>query len=56
MIFNLILKLSAENKKIIKRLADEKGGIVQSEKLVEIHFQNGKTIKKGNQFGIGMAY
>jgi DNA-binding beta-propeller fold protein YncE len=48
--------IDTETKKIIKRLADEKGGIVQSEKLVEVHFQNGKAIKKGNQFGTGMVY
>jgi DNA-binding beta-propeller fold protein YncE len=40
-------------KKIIKTLSDENGGIVQSEKIIEIHFQNGKVIAKGDQFGIG---
>lgn len=41
------------SKTIIHRLADEKGEIVQSEKIVEIHFQNGKAVTKGDQFGLG---
>jgi YVTN family beta-propeller protein len=41
------------NKKIIKSLSDENGGIVQSEKVIEIHFQNGKAVVKGDQFGLG---
>lgn len=40
-------------KKIIKSLADEKGGVVQSEKMIEIHFKNGKAVAKGDQFGLG---
>jgi DNA-binding beta-propeller fold protein YncE len=40
-------------KKIIKSLADENGGIVQSEKMIEVHFKNGKAIAKGDQFGLG---
>ena len=43
------------NKKIIKTLSDENGGIVQSEKIIEIHFQNGKAIAKGDQFGLGQV-
>ena len=45
--------IDVDNKKIIKSLSDENGGIVQSEKVVEIHFQNGKAVAKGDQFGIG---
>lgn len=45
--------IDAASKKIIKSLADEKDGIVQSEKMVEIHFKNGKAIAKGDQFGLG---
>ena len=45
--------IDVASKKIIKSLADEKAGIVQSEKLVEIHFKNGKAIAKGDQFGLG---
>ena len=45
--------IDVANKKIIKRLSDEKGGIVQSEKVIEIHFKDGKAITKGDQFGLG---
>ncbi len=45
--------IDVATKKIIKSLSDEKGGIVQSEKVVEIHFKNGKAIAKGDQFGLG---
>lgn len=45
--------IDVANKKIIKTLSDENGGIVQSEKMVEIHFQNGKAVVKGDQFGLG---
>jgi DNA-binding beta-propeller fold protein YncE len=48
--------IDIKTKKIIKRLADEKGEIVQSEKIVEIHFKNGKAVTKGNQFGVGMNF
>ena len=45
--------IEVASKKIIKSLADEKAGIVQSEKVVEIHFKNGRAIAKGDQFGLG---
>lgn len=45
--------IDVASKEIIHRLADEKGEIVQSEKVVEIHFQGGKAVKKGDQFGLG---
>ena len=45
--------IDVATKKIIKSLADEKGGIVQSEKMIEIHFKNGKAIAIGDQFGLG---
>lgn len=47
--------IDAATKKIIKSLADEKGGIVQSEKMLEIHFANGKAVAKGDQFGLGQV-
>jgi hypothetical protein len=34
-------------------LADEKGGMGQSEKMIEIHFAGEKAVKKGDQFGLG---
>lgn len=45
--------IDISTKKIIKRLADENGGIVQSEKVVEIHFKDSIAVKKGDQFGLG---
>ncbi len=45
--------IDVANRKIIKSLSDENGGIVQSEKVIEIHFQNGKAAAKGDQFGLG---
>ncbi|MEO5683261.1 MAG: hypothetical protein ABIQ88_11510 [Chitinophagaceae bacterium] len=45
--------IDAGSKEIIKSLADENGGIVQSEKMVEIHFKNDKAVARGDQFGVG---
>ncbi len=46
--------IDVATKKIIHSLSDEKGDIVQSEKVVEIHFNKGIAVKKGDQFGLGM--
>jgi len=40
-------------KKLIVALKDEVGRDVQSEKLLEIVFSNGKPVRNGDQFGIG---
>ena len=40
-------------KKIVYRLKDENGIRVQSEKLLEIDFQNGKAITAGSSFAVG---
>jgi DNA-binding beta-propeller fold protein YncE len=40
-------------RKIVAALKDENGGIVMSEKMVEIQFQNGKPVRNGDQFGLG---
>jgi hypothetical protein len=45
--------IDVATKKIIYSLSDEQGNIVQSEKVIEIHFKNGKAISKGDQFGLG---
>ncbi|MBP6822128.1 MAG: hypothetical protein KA368_11335 [Acidobacteria bacterium] len=42
-----------KTKKLITKLADEKGGEVHSEKLLEIDFKNGKPVRTGDQFGLG---
>jgi DNA-binding beta-propeller fold protein YncE len=43
----------AATKRIIAALQDENGKPVQSEKLMEIDFENGKPVKTGNQFALG---
>jgi hypothetical protein len=43
-----------KTKKIVATLQDETGRPVQSEKLFELVIENGKVIRAGNQFGVGM--
>ena len=38
---------------IVATLTDENGTAVQSEKLLEIDFEDGKPVRAGNQFAIG---
>lgn len=45
--------IDAATKKIVTALADEKGGPVHSEKMVEIHFRDGVPVAAGDQFGLG---
>lgn len=40
-------------KKMLTALKDEKGREVHSEKMVEIHFLDGKPVRTGDQFGLG---
>ena len=40
-------------RKLVVALKDEQGREVHSEKLVEIHFANGKPVRNGDQFGLG---
>jgi DNA-binding beta-propeller fold protein YncE len=40
-------------KRVVAALSDETGRAVQSEKLVEIVFADGKPVRAGDQFGIG---
>lgn len=42
-----------KTKKLITKLADEKGGEVHSEKMMEIDFKGGKPVRTGDQFGLG---
>lgn len=46
--------IDAQSRQIIHRLFDENGGMVQSEKLVEIHFDGPKAVRKGDQFAFVM--
>ena len=45
--------IDAGAKKIVATLTDELGRQVQSEKMLELVFHQGKVIRAGNQFGIG---
>lgn len=45
--------IDVKTHKIITTLKDEKGNEVQSEKLLEIDFENGQPIRAGDQFGLG---
>lgn len=41
------------SRKVIATLTDEKGAAVQSEKMVEVHFREGRVVQAGDQFGVG---
>ena len=45
--------IDVKTKRIIAALSDDAGRQVQSEKLLEIVFANGKPIRTGDQFGLG---
>jgi DNA-binding beta-propeller fold protein YncE len=45
--------VDTSTKRIVASLEDETGRQVQSEKLLEVDFDNGKPIRAGDQFGIG---
>jgi DNA-binding beta-propeller fold protein YncE len=46
--------IDASSKKIVAALKDEAGRDVQSEKVLDVVLANGKVIRAGNQFGVGM--
>lgn len=45
--------IETSTRKIVAELTDEKGGQVQSEKLLEIDFIGYRPVRAGNQFGLG---
>lgn len=45
--------IDTTTKEIVARLTDEHSREVHSEKMVEIHMQNGKPVVTGDQFGVG---
>jgi DNA-binding beta-propeller fold protein YncE len=45
--------VDTKTKKIVVALEDEAGRMVQSEKVVEVVFSDGKPVRSGDQFGIG---
>ena len=46
--------IDAATKKVVAALKDETGREVQSEKLLDLAIANGKVIRAGSQFGVGM--
>jgi hypothetical protein len=46
--------IDVATRKVVATLEDEKGRAVQSEKLLDITIANGKVVRAGNQFGVGM--
>jgi len=45
--------IDTATRKIVATLKDEKGAEVQSEKLLEIDFADGRPVRAGDQFGLG---
>jgi YVTN family beta-propeller protein len=45
--------IDRKTRKIVYTLRDEAGQQLQTEKMVEVDFSNGKPIRNGDQFGIG---
>jgi hypothetical protein len=45
--------IDPRTKQIVAKLVDEKGNSVRSSKFIEVHFQDGKPIRMGDQFGVG---
>jgi hypothetical protein len=42
-----------KTKMVIASLRDGEGRTVSSSKFIEIHFENGRVSKMGNEFGLG---
>lgn len=47
--------IDVATRKLVAGLSDEQGREVHSEKMVELHFQNGRPVVNGDQFGVGRA-
>ncbi|MGE3311323.1 MAG: YncE family protein [Limisphaerales bacterium] len=45
--------VDVDTRKIVARLADETGAPVHSEKMIELHFTDGRLTAAGDQFGLG---
>ncbi len=46
--------IDAATRKVVAALEDEAGRKVQSEKLLDVVIANGKVVRAGNQFGVGV--
>lgn len=47
--------IETKSRKILAGLTDENGTAVQSEKMVEIDFRDGRPVRAGDQFGLGRS-
>ena len=47
--------IDVKTRKIVATLEDAEHNAVQSEKMVEIHFRDGKPVAAGDQFGLGQV-
>ena len=47
--------IDARSKKVLTRFQDEQGREVSSSKFIEVHFQDGRVVEMGNEFGLGRA-
>lgn len=47
--------IDVKTRRIVATLEAADHNAVQSEKMVEIHFQNGRAVAIGDQFGIGVV-
>jgi len=47
--------IDVQSKKIVAQLTDEHDAAVQSEKMVQIGFKDGRPVAVADQFGIGRA-
>ncbi len=45
----------AETKELVATLRDENGNPVSGSKYIEVHFQDGKVVAVGNEFGLGRS-
>lgn len=45
--------IDVKTRKVITELVDEYHNYVSSEKMIEIHMENGRAIESGDQFGLG---
>ena len=45
--------IDVKSRRVLLQLTDEKKQAVMSEKMVEVHFQEGKPVAAGDQFGVG---
>ncbi len=46
--------IDVATKKVVATLQDETGRAVQSEKMLDVAIANGRVVRAGNQFGVGM--